>query len=61
MHVQVPQRITAYYTSVPDPSLPELRAAFGTLGQYDLAFQKAFAEWPMPAISQAICLCRPRQ
>ena len=29
MLVNVPELITAYYTGVPDPSVPEQRVAFG--------------------------------
>ena len=32
MLVNVPKLITAYYTEVPDPSVPEQRVAFGTSG-----------------------------
>lgn len=32
MLVNVPKLITAYYTEVPDPSMPEQRVSFGTSG-----------------------------
>jgi hypothetical protein len=32
MLVNVPRLVTAYYTDVPDPSVPEQRVAFGTSG-----------------------------
>jgi len=61
MLVNVSKLITAYYTEVPDPSVPEQRVAFGTSGHRGSAFQKAFNEWHILAISQAICLySRPR-
>src|SRR5512135_538765 len=61
MLVNVPKLITAYYTDVPDPSVPEQRVAFGTSGHRGSAFQKAFNEWHILAISQAICLYRRQQ
>ena len=61
MLVNVPKLITAYYTEVPDPSVPEQRVAFGTSGHRGSAFEKAFNEWHILAISQAICLYRRQQ
>ncbi|MFZ0314788.1 MAG: phosphoglucomutase (alpha-D-glucose-1,6-bisphosphate-dependent) [Candidatus Korobacteraceae bacterium] len=58
MLVNVPRLITAYYTEIPDPSVPEQRVAFGTSGHRGSSFQKAFNEWHILAISQAICLYR---
>ena len=58
MLVNVPRLVTAYYTEVPDPSVPEQRVAFGTSGHRGSAFKKAFNEWHILAISQAICLYR---
>jgi hypothetical protein len=40
----VPRLVTVYYTEVPDPSVPEQRAAFGTSGHRGSAFDKAFNE-----------------
>ena len=54
--VNVPKLVTAYYTEVPDPSVPEQRVAFGTSGHRGSAFVTAFNEWHILAISQAICL-----
>lgn len=59
--VDVPRLITAYYTEVPDPSVPEQRVAFGTSGHRGSSFQQAFNEWHIMAITQAICLYRVRQ
>ncbi len=59
--VNVPRLITAYYTRVPDPSVPEQRVAFGTSGHRGSAFNSAFNEWHILAISQAICLQRKQQ
>src|SRR5664279_1691896 len=61
MLVNVPRLVTAYYTETPDPSVPEQRVAFGTSGHRGSAFDKAFNEWHILAISQAICLYRKRQ
>ena len=61
MLVNVPKLITAYYTEVPDPSIPAQRVAFGTSGHRGSALQKAFNEWHILAITQAICLYREQQ
>ena len=61
MLVNVPRLITAYYTEVPDPSVPEQRVAFGTSGHRGSAFDKAFNESHILAISQAICLYRAQK
>ncbi|MGA2222712.1 MAG: phosphoglucomutase (alpha-D-glucose-1,6-bisphosphate-dependent) [Verrucomicrobiia bacterium] len=58
MLVNVPKLVTAYYTEVPDPSVPAQRVAFGTSGHRGSAFDKAFNERHILAISQAICLYR---
>ncbi len=59
--VNVPRLVTAYYTEVPDPSVPEQRVAFGTSGHRGSSFQKAFNEWHILAISQAICRYREQK
>jgi phosphoglucomutase len=61
MLVNVPKLVTAYYTDVPDPSIPAQRVAFGTSGHRGSALQKAFNEWHILAITQAICLYRKLQ
>lgn len=61
MLVNVPRLVTAYYTEAPDPSVPEQRVAFGTSGHRGSAFDKAYNEAHVLAISQAICLYRARQ
>jgi phosphoglucomutase len=55
MLVNVPKLVSAYYTDVPDPSVPSQRVAFGTSGHRGSSFEKAFNEWHILAISQAIC------
>jgi phosphoglucomutase len=59
--VNVPRLITAYYTEVPEPSIAAQRVAFGTSGHRGSAFDLAFNEWHILAISQAICLYRKQQ
>jgi phosphoglucomutase len=59
--VDVPKLITAYYTETPDPSVIEQRVSFGTSGHRGSAFEKAFNEWHVLAISQAICLYRAQK
>ncbi len=61
MLVNVPRLVTAYYTEVPDPSVPEQRVAFGTSGHRGSAFKRAFNEWHILAITQAICLYRQQK
>ncbi|MHB8623992.1 MAG: phosphoglucomutase (alpha-D-glucose-1,6-bisphosphate-dependent) [Sulfuricaulis sp.] len=61
MLVDVPRLVTAYYTHVPDPSVPEQRVAFGTSGHRGSAFENSFNEWHILAISQAICQYRQKQ
>ena len=61
MLVNVPRLVTAYYTETPDPAVPEQRVAFGTSGHRGSAFDKAFNEWHILAISQAICLYREQK
>jgi phosphoglucomutase len=56
--VDVPKLVTAYYTETPDPSVPGQRVSFGTSGHRGSAFDQAFNEWHILAISQAICQYR---
>lgn len=58
MLVNIPALVTAYYTSVPDPSVAKERVAFGTSGHRGNAFERSFNEWHILAISQAICMYR---
>jgi phosphoglucomutase len=59
--VNVPKLVTAYYTEIPDPSVAGQRVSFGTSGHRGSAFDIAFNEWHILAISQAICLYRKQQ
>ncbi len=53
--VNVPRLVTAYFTGKPDPAVPSQRVAFGTSGHRGSAFDNAFNESHILAISQAIC------
>ena len=59
--VDVPKLITSYYEDRPDPHIPEQRVVFGTSGHRGSSFDRAFNEWHILAITQAICLYRRRQ
>ena len=59
--VNVPRLITAYYKEVPDPAIPSQRVAFGTSGHRGSAFDAAFNEWHILAITQGICEYRKQQ
>jgi phosphoglucomutase len=61
MLVDVPRLVSAYYTEVPDPSVPAQRVAFGTSGHRGSAFRVTFNEGHVLAISQAICDYRAQQ
>jgi phosphoglucomutase len=56
--VNVPRLVTAYFTGKPDPTVPSQRVAFGTSGHRGSAFDNAFNEAHILAITQAICLYR---
>src|SRR5271165_6855349 len=59
--VDVSRLITAYYTGVPDPSVPAQRVAFGTSGHRGSSLDEAFNEAHILAITQAICLYRAQK
>ncbi len=59
--VDVPRLVTAYYTEVPDPSIPVQRVVFGTSGHRGCPFDNSFNEWHVLAITQAICRFRKRR
>jgi phosphoglucomutase len=60
MLVNVARLVTAYFTGEPDPTVPSQRVAFGTSGHRGSAFDNAFNEAHILAISQAICRYRSR-
>ena len=53
--VNVPKLVTAYYALRPDPSEASQRVVFGTSGHRGSAFDCAFNEGHILAITQAIC------
>ncbi len=61
MLVNVARLVTAYYAERPDPSIPQQRVAFGTSGHRGSAFDCAFNEAHILAITQAICAYRAGQ
>jgi len=56
--VNVPKLVSAFYTEIPDPSVPGQRVSFGTSGHRGSAFDIDFNEWHILAITQAICRYR---
>ena len=61
MLVNVPRLMTAYYTLRPDPSRREQAVSFGTSGHRGTAFEAAYNESHILAITQAICDYRRQQ
>src|SRR6202008_2385969 len=59
--VNVPKLVTAYYEVQPDLGDPRQRVVFGTSGHRGSAFDGAFNEWHILAITQAICDYRKSQ
>jgi phosphoglucomutase len=55
MLANVPRLVTAYFAGKPDPAVPSQRVAFGTSGHRGSAFNNAFNEDHILAISQAVC------
>src|SRR6202163_3127783 len=55
MLVNVPRLVTAYFSNKPDPKIPSQRVAFGTSGHRGSAFNNAFNEAHILAVSQALC------
>jgi phosphoglucomutase len=53
--VNVPKLVMAYYALRPDPNDSRQRVVFGTSGHRGSAFDGAFNEWHILAITQAIC------
>jgi phosphoglucomutase len=56
--VNIPRLLSAYYMHRPDISVVTQRVAFGTSGHRGSAFDSAFNEAHILAITQAICLYR---
>ncbi len=55
MLVNIPRLVTAYFAGRPDPKVAAQRVAFGTSGHRGSAFNNAFNEAHILAISQAVC------
>ena len=55
MLTNVPRLVTAYFAGKPDPSIPAQRVSFGTSGHRGSAFNHAFNENHILAVSQAVC------
>ncbi|MBB1093218.1 alpha-D-glucose phosphate-specific phosphoglucomutase [Rhodopseudomonas palustris] len=53
--VNVPRLVTAYFAGKPDPKVASERVAFGTSGHRGSAFNNAFNENHILAVSQAVC------
>jgi phosphoglucomutase len=56
--IDIAALVSAYYTGMPDPSIPQQRVSFGTSGHRGSSFDLAFNERHILAITQAICLHR---
>jgi phosphoglucomutase len=59
--VNVPKLVATYYEVQPDLADPKQRVVFGTSGHRGSAFDGAFNEWHILAITQAICDYRKAQ
>lgn len=59
--VDVPRLITSYYTDEPDMSVAAQKVIFGTSGHRGSSLDRAFNEWHILAITQAICDYRKSQ
>src|SRR6202034_2512906 len=53
--------VTEYYAERPDPGVAAQRVSFGTSGHRGSALNRAFNEWHILAITQAICIYRKQQ
>src|SRR3982075_3678861 len=60
MLINVPRLVTAYFAGRPDPTIASQRVEFGTSGHCGSAFNNAFNEAHILAISQALCDHRRR-
>ncbi len=56
--VNVPKLVTAFFADRPDPKIPEQRVIFGTSGHRGSSLHRAFNEWHILAVTQAICAYR---
>ncbi|HEX2657693.1 MAG TPA: phosphoglucomutase (alpha-D-glucose-1,6-bisphosphate-dependent) [Polyangia bacterium] len=58
--VNVPRLVSAYYTTIPDPTVPAQKVAFGTSGHRGSSLVAAFNETHILAVTQAIVNYRRR-
>jgi phosphoglucomutase len=58
--IDVPKLIAAYYSEIPDPTVPAERVAFGTSGHRGSAFDRTFNELHIVAITEAIVRYRKK-
>jgi phosphoglucomutase len=61
MLIDIPKLVTAYYAGRPDPGERDQRISFGTSGHRGSSYTRAFNEWHILAVSQAICDYRKEQ
>jgi phosphoglucomutase len=59
--VDVARLVTAYFVDRPDPKIPAQRVSFGTSGHRGSSLHRAFNEWHILGIAQAICAQRKEQ
>jgi len=59
--IDVPAVVSAYYTGIPDPSVPDQRVAFGTSGHRGGSLRNSFNELHILTITQAICAYRKQK
>jgi len=59
--VNVARLVTAYFADRPDPKISAQRVSFGTSGHRGSSLNRAFNEWHILAIAQAICAHRKEQ
>jgi len=57
----IPKLISAYYSEIPDATKRDERVSFGTSGHRGSSFHRAFCEWHILAICQAICEFRLKE
>jgi phosphoglucomutase len=51
----IPKLLAAYYSGIPDPSVPAQRISFGTSGHRGTSLERSFNERHILAVTQAIC------
>ena len=61
MLVDIPSIVSAYYTHIPDPTIPDQRVAFGTSGHRGGSLRNSFNELHILATTQAICNYRKQK